>query len=1001
MIWFLLGLSYVSLSNHVRAADLSLLESASTCQMARAMVGLADAKIATADVARYGLQAVNICRMQLGEDHPDTLSSMNNLASSYSVLGQRDKALVLHERTLQLRRAKLGDDHPDTLISMNNLANTYRALGQHDKALDLNERTLQSRRTKLGEDHPNTLNSMGNLASTYGALGQHDKALDLNERTLQLRRAKLGQDHPDTLFSMGNLANTYGALGQNDKALMLNERTLQLMRSKLGEDHRDTLASMNNLASVYSVLGQRDKALVLHERTLQLRRAKLGDDHPDTLISMNNLANTYRALGQHDKALDLNERTLQSRRTKLGEDHPNTLNSMGNLASTYGALGQHDKALDLNERTLQLRRAKLGQDHPDTLFSMGNLANTYGALGQNDKALMQVANMVHGAEKLRALSGLGEEQRQSIFASYSDRYQLYAPWFVKANQVSVAFDLGDLSKARTLGEGVRAQAAMRSLPIAAQNQLLAAQAATQSASTRLERLAEQVKVEPSALLAAQKEVASENIKLLALQSTLKITNPKFAQLTDLMQAKTADAKRLLLPEQLFINYLIQTNGSAQVFTIDQTGNPQWQSLGSLANHKATVAAYRELTSPNTGASAQGQLAALKDGGYQWLQMNESIPTDAFAIAGTAGNPQAALKLLNIYWHDKLIKPIMQVASKYPRWIISPDKDLALLPFDALPDSVNLQGDINATLADMRQTTMVQSFSVYALLKQRELEYADLLRSKQLFAMGNAVYGDGWASGRGMVRASGTSSFEPKDRNASFVTTPIGIVDTATNTSSYKPAAEKHALSQIIWKNLPGTAREVNTIAQAFGAAADTAGKSISSSAAGVDTYIGLDASEAKLMALNSTGKLKDYRYLLFSAHGYLAQNSALSALVLSQQGNPEGVDGYVTAAEWPLYDIRSDLTVLSACDTGVGKTQAGEGVMGLPYALFIAGNKNTLLSLWPVDDDATAEFMRSFFTKLKAGTTQPEALSQTKREFMAHTRWSNPKYWAAFVLYGV
>ena len=127
----------------------------------------------------------------------------------------------------------------------------------------------------------------------------------------------------------------------------------------------------------------------------------------------------------------------------------------------------------------------------------------------------------------------------------------------------------------------------------------------------------------------------------------------------------------------------------------------------------------------------------------------------------------------------------------------------------------------------------------------------------------------------------------------------------------------------------------------------------------------------------------------------------LSALVLSQRNNPPDVDGYVTAAEWPLYDIRSDLTVLSACDTGVGKTQAGESVMGLPYALFVAGNKNTLLSLWPVDDDATAEFMSRFFAKLKAGQTQPDALSATKREFVAHPQWSQPKFWAAFVLYGV
>lgn len=172
-------------------------------------------------------------------------------------------------------------------------------------------------------------------------------------------------------------------------------------------------------------------------------------------------------------------------------------------------------------------------------------------------------------------------------------------------------------------------------------------------------------------------------------------------------------------------------------------------------------------------------------------------------------------------------------------------------------------------------------------------------------------------------------------------------------------------------------------------------------ATNVDIHVGLAASEARLAELSREGKLRDYRYLLFSAHGYLAQDPAQSALVLSQIGNPAGVDGYVTASEWPLYDIRSDLIVLSACDTGVGATRVGESVMGLPYALLVAGNKNTLLTLWAIDDAATAEFMRLFFSKLKAGSTQARSLAETKREFAKDPRWSDPRYWAAFVLYGV
>jgi CHAT domain-containing protein len=156
-----------------------------------------------------------------------------------------------------------------------------------------------------------------------------------------------------------------------------------------------------------------------------------------------------------------------------------------------------------------------------------------------------------------------------------------------------------------------------------------------------------------------------------------------------------------------------------------------------------------------------------------------------------------------------------------------------------------------------------------------------------------------------------------------------------------------------------------------------------------------------MQELNRGGKLTDYRYLLFSAHGYLATNPTLTSLVLSQNQRTPEADGYITAAEWPGYDIRSDLTVFSACDTGVGKTLPGEGVMGLPYALFVAGNKNTLLTLWPVDDAATAEFMSRFFKRLAGGSSQTAALTATKREFSIHPTWSAPGFWAAFVLYGV
>ena len=951
-------------------------------------------------------QTLKLRRIKLGEDHLDTLASMNNLAITYNSLGQNDKTLVLYEQILKLQRAKFGEGHPSTLTSMNSLANTYVALGQFDKALALNEQTLKLRRIKLGEDHPDTLVSMDRMAVTYNSSGQSDKALALQERTLQLMRAKLGEDHPNTLGLMSNLAGTYNQLGQFDKAVALGERTLQLMRAKLGEDNPNTPVMMNNLGAFYSSLNEFDKALALAEEVLKLNRAKLGEDHPYTIGAMAGVAVNYSALGQYDKAVVLSEQALKLSRAKLGEDHISTRVYMLTVADTYSALGQYDKALALYEQALKLNRAKVGEDHPSTLRSMNSLAETYNTIGQVDKAIAMIPAIVAGVEKRRISPNLSTEQRQNLFALYSDRYQGYAKWYASARRIGEAFNLGDLSKARTLTDSIKAQAALRSLPSAEQQKLQASEGRAQALQAQIEKLSAQEARDSSAVLALQKQLDTHNTDHLQVVADLTGRYPKYAQLTDLKPATAMQAKQLVGSGEVFVSYHVQakgkTQGTAQAFVLDASGEAKWVDLGEIKNHAKTVAAYRELISPSTEDGPQGQLVALKDGGYQWLPPGETTPPGATPATArnllVAGKPAAvapapqgasnvadALQVLNRYWHGTLIKPILPVAGPYKRWIISPDKDLALLPFDTLVEAFDATGKPTQTLVQTRNITLVQSFAVFALLKQREAEYATLQRPKELLAMGNAVYGDGWAENRGIRRGVGKRGYATRGGEAT---------DRGYALAPLQANAEQYAMNKFAWQNLPGTAHEIQGVSAVFGDKAKPGGSS-------VDTYLGLDASEGKLQQLNQDGRLKDYRYLLFSAHGYLAQNPALSSLVLSQQGNPAEIDGYVTASEWPLYDMKSDLTVLSACDTGVGKAQAGESVMGLPYALFVAGNKNTLLSLWPVDDDATAEFMRRFFTHLKAGTSQPDALRKTKQEFKQHPQWSEPRYWAAFVLYGV
>jgi len=97
---------------------------------------------------------------------------------------------------VQLRKSKLGEDHPDTISSMGNLANHYAQAGRREEALKLSEEVVQLRKSKLGEDHPDTISSMGNLANHYAEAGRREEALKLSEevvQVVQLRKSKLGR----------------------------------------------------------------------------------------------------------------------------------------------------------------------------------------------------------------------------------------------------------------------------------------------------------------------------------------------------------------------------------------------------------------------------------------------------------------------------------------------------------------------------------------------------------------------------------------------------------------------------------------------------------------------------------------------------------------------------------------------------------------------------------------------------------------------------------------
>jgi serine/threonine protein kinase/tetratricopeptide (TPR) repeat protein len=378
---------------------------------------------------------------KLGADHPDTLTSKNNLAVLYHALEKYDQAESLFLEVLRLSEKRLGADHPDTLRSKNNLAVLYKDQGKYDRAEALHLEVLRLSEERLGADHPLTLASKNNLSALYHARGKHGQAEPLLLEVLRLREGKLGADHPDTLTGKRNLALLYRDQGKYDRAEPLHLEVLRLSEKGLGADHPFTLRSKNNLADLYSAVGKYEKAEPLFLEVVPQLEKRLGADHPDTLTGKNNLAALYWRMRKLDRSVPLFEEVLRQQTKSPGAGHPDTLRTLANLGVNYKDAGRLEEGIrrleeclakarslpggvpaslawvppqlaDAYVRAKQFAKAeplllevvgqrekKQGANHPDTLTGKNSLAEVYRDLGKYDKAEPLFLEVVRQAEK--------------------------------------------------------------------------------------------------------------------------------------------------------------------------------------------------------------------------------------------------------------------------------------------------------------------------------------------------------------------------------------------------------------------------------------------------------------------------------------------------------------------------------------------------------------------------------------------------------------------------
>jgi tetratricopeptide (TPR) repeat protein len=336
------------------------------------------------------------------------------LGTSFSYLGEAENAAAQFQLARQLYIDHRGSDHPDTLRSIESLATSYADLGRHADPRQLRTEVVARRTANLGPDHADTVAGMSELAKSYNALARHAEALELREQILALRKVRPGPDHPDTLASMKDLAATYYFLGRHAEALQLREEALALRKVRLPPDHPDTLQSIFDVAVSYLALGRNAEALAQFEETLGLREAVLGPTHPDTLWARWGVAASHAALSRHPEALRGFEQTFELRKDKLGPDHPDTLWTVWGLAKSLVALGRGAEAVPLVDECVIRHAGQVAYPRliPGVMdVRLRYFAGTGDAAGCRQTAAMWEAVNRPGAAGLYAAVGSHDENR--------------------------------------------------------------------------------------------------------------------------------------------------------------------------------------------------------------------------------------------------------------------------------------------------------------------------------------------------------------------------------------------------------------------------------------------------------------------------------------------------------------------------------------------------------------------------------------------------------------
>jgi CHAT domain-containing protein/lipopolysaccharide biosynthesis regulator YciM len=918
-----------------------------------------------AEAVAQGEHALVLREAVLGGEHPAVAACLDLLGALHRHQGDFVRSKSLHQRALAIREAALGKHHPDVAKSLDNLGNLYGDQGMYDQAEPLHQRALAIQEAALGKNHPDVAKSLNNLAGLYQAQGLYDRAEPLHQRALAIREASLGKHHPDVAKSLNNLANLYLNQGLHDRAEPLHQRALAIREASLGKNHPDVATSLNNLANLYQEQGLYDRAEPLHQRALAIREASLGKNHPAVAMSLNSLAGLYQDQGLYDRAEPLHQRALAICEASLGKNHPSVAASLDNLANLYKAQGLYDRAEPLYLRALAIGESALGKNHPHVADLLNSLAALRLAQHRLDAAVPLFTRAFAASEqRLRQEALTFSEQRLTSFLQLlrSDEEDLYALLRAHPDNADVrrlALSAALLFKGRSAEEtaGI-SRAIYQSLGTEERDTF----ERLRGLRTRLASLWLQG---PGSLPlpAYQKQVEELTSQGDALEATLATRSAPLRALATLPSPDDiVDQVAQALPKD-----------AALVELITYQNRPLVPQPGAPKPHLRYLA-----------------LVLFPDASIRVLDLGPAAPIDSAAsrLRDALANREAAFQPHAHALYELAFQPLLPLLGKTRRLFLSPDGQLALIPFAALHDGHRF---------------LVDSFDLTYLTSGKDL----LPRLQQPVPASSVV-----------VLADPDFQAPLQPPASSLAEAPSPLTERASALRRFF-STRREELARRDWNlvPLPGTRKEAQAIqrllpqAQLFLGPEATKQRLLQVSSPGIlhlathGFFLEDAPTPARSRAVASFGSLgEDSRAPLppdpLLRSGLLFAGANTPAPSASSPAQPPLGTALATALELAGLNLwGTQLVVLSACDTGRGDVRLGQGVHGLRRAMVVAGAETVVTSLWKVNDDTTRQLMESYYQKLLEGRGRATTLREAMQEL--RKTQPHPHYWAPFIALGL